>query len=154
VRYYSIILLTLSLLIPSEAKSQSIWKIRTDDSVVINESAPMIGQYKAPAIYHRWSREIAQCEGFKPLPDSLVDLIAYFEVNARDFQINLDQTTYFAVTVPPEGIMYIAMARLFDEWIVKHEFLHIYMWLNGYAKEGHNHDPRWYQKSECHITPN
>lgn len=114
--------------------SAQIWKIRTQEAVGIDPFAPMVGSYTAPPIYFRWMKELAACENLKLPPIEVFKQSEYFEVNANDFQINLDTTAaYYAVTVPDstgKGVMYFSVGHVFDVRVVIHEFLHILLYFN------------------------
>jgi len=132
-----------------------VQNIRTVPGDSLSDNLPMVAQYKMPTVYLKWAKEIANCEGLLPLPDTLIKSIVYFEVNATDFQINDKDAPFpfLAVSVVVDGVMYVSVPHLLDKSVIEHEFLHFLLRLYGIVQGNKDtHPVRYFGK--CGVGQN
>lgn len=108
---------------------------QTRNEAKLDPSLPWMSEYRPPFIYQVWWREIADCEGLKIPPDSLKQ-VQYFQVNAPSFVPEDVPYVVYAVTYE-NGQTFVAEPYIWNESLVKHEFLHTLLRWAG--------DPLWYE---------
>lgn len=85
--------------------------------------------YAQPVIYAVWWQEIAECEGLD-LPPQLARLVKFYEVKAQNF-IPVGEQADLGATFPREMQIFLASPYVWNPKLVKHEMLHILLWVNG-----------------------
>lgn len=91
-----------------------------------------IGLYDQPDQYSRWWQETAKCAGI-PLPDSRIDSVQFYFVNAKDFvptPTDKPGRMAAAVTYAAKEQIFVSVFRIRDELGIKHEMMHqiLYWW--------------------------
>lgn len=100
---------------------------------------PDMREYEQPAIYDAWWAEIAQCEHVI-LPVELARSVRFVFVNSETMVVDMDPGVYGFSSAPTKTI-YIALAQIYNEQIIKHEMLHWLDYVNG-IDEGRTYHPR------------
>lgn len=104
----------------------------TRTTVPLDSTLPMLSEYRAPPIYKQWAREVAECQGLEPLPDSVFAKIQFFQINASVFRFEKDGPIVLAVTFLKSRQTFLGAPYIWIESLIKHELLHIILDFNGY----------------------
>lgn len=104
----------------------------TETTAPFDTRLPRFSEYRAPPIYKEWAREIAECEGLEPLPDSVFARVQFFQVNAPFFRYEENGMVVLAVTFYRTRQVFLGSPYIWNESLIKHEILHLVLEANGY----------------------
>lgn len=121
----------------------------TETAVRYDPALPWFSEYKQPAIYKEWWKDIATCEGFDPLPDSVTSRIQFFQLNATSFKYDDSDDAVLAVSFMDDGQIYVGAPYIWWRNIIRHEMLHVILWYYG-IRLGNFHPSQLFEACGLH----
>jgi hypothetical protein len=131
--------------------SKYIPNLRPNGTTKYDSALPWVAQYKAPAIYADWWKEIARCEKLE-IPAELARKVKWVAVNSATFRVAPAYETLYGLTDTDAITIVIAQSKVLDKSVVMHEMAHMGNQWNGVDQGADYHPADSFEVCDLHTV--
>lgn len=134
------------------SRSKFLPNLRPNSQTKLDPALPWVAEFRAPAIYAEWWKEVGKCEGFD-MPVELTRKVKFVEVNSNTFrEATIFGETLYGLTDPDALTIILAQSKVLDKSVVSHEMAHQGAFWNGVDQGKDFHPFDLFENCGLHVN--